>query len=87
MEGGYGVDGRSRLGWMDGVKVAFGSRRMTVEADRQCAKDRGVEFDAAMYEFHAANFAWPCVLSDPPPEVWWIITWRWVGYRYVMRLG
>ena len=32
--------GRPRLGWMDGVKVALGNRGMTVEAARQCAKDR-----------------------------------------------
>ena len=32
--------GRPRLGWMDGVKVALGNRRMTVEAARQCAKDQ-----------------------------------------------
>ena len=25
---------------MDGVKVALGNRGMTVEAERQCAKDR-----------------------------------------------
>ena len=31
---------RPRLGWMDGVKVALGNRGMTVEAERQCAKDR-----------------------------------------------
>ena len=31
---------RPRLGRMDGVKVAFGNRGMTVEAARQCAKDR-----------------------------------------------
>ena len=29
------VRGRPRLGWMDGVKVAWGDRRMTVEAARQ----------------------------------------------------
>ena len=34
------VRGRSRLGWMDGVKVALGNRGMTVEAARQCVKDR-----------------------------------------------
>ena len=34
------VRGRPRLGWMDGVKVALGNRGMTVEAARQCAKDR-----------------------------------------------
>ena len=34
------VRGRLRLSWMDDVKVALGNRRMTVEAARQCAKDR-----------------------------------------------
>ena len=34
------VRGRPRLGWMDGVKVELGNRGMTVEAARQCAKDR-----------------------------------------------
>ena len=34
------VRGRPRLGWVDGVKVALGNRGMTVEAERQCAKDR-----------------------------------------------
>ena len=29
---GRRVRGRSRLGWMDGVKVALGNRRITVEA-------------------------------------------------------
>ena len=34
------VRGRQRLGWMDGVKVALGNRGMTVEAARQCTRDR-----------------------------------------------
>ena len=34
------VRGRPRLGWMAGVKVALGNRGMTVEAARQCVKDR-----------------------------------------------
>ena len=34
------VRGRPMLGSMDGVKVALGNRRMTVEAARQCNKDR-----------------------------------------------
>ena len=34
------VRGRQRLGWMDRVKDALGNRGMTVEAARQCAKDR-----------------------------------------------
>ena len=37
---GLRVRGRPRFGWMDGVKVAFGNRGVTVEAARQCAKDR-----------------------------------------------
>ena len=31
---------RLRLGWMDGVKVAFGSKGMAVEAAWHCMKDR-----------------------------------------------
>ena len=31
------VRGRSRLGWMDRMKVALGNRGMSVEAARQCA--------------------------------------------------
>ena len=34
------VRGRLRLGWMYGVTVALGNRAMTVEAERQCTKDR-----------------------------------------------
>ena len=34
------VRGKPRLGWMDSVKVVLGNRGMTVEAARQCAKDR-----------------------------------------------
>ena len=37
---GRRVLGRPRFGWMNGVKIALGSRGMTVEAERQCAKDR-----------------------------------------------
>ena len=37
---GARVRGRPRLGFMDGVKVALGTRRMTVEAAHQCGKDR-----------------------------------------------
>ena len=39
---------RPRLGWMDGVKVALGNRGITVEAARQCAKDRK-EFRALLH--------------------------------------
>ena len=42
------VRGRPGLGWMDGVKVALGSRGITVVATRQYAKDsKGVEICGA----------------------------------------
>ena len=70
------VRGRPRLGWTDGVKVALGNRGMTVEAARQCAKDRK-EWRALVHmqlnEFHATIFAGPCVLSDRPPMIWWFL--------------
>ena len=34
------VQGRPRLNWMDGAKVALGNREMTEEAEQQCAKYR-----------------------------------------------
>ena len=37
---GVRVRGRPKVGWLDGVKVALGNRGITVEAARQCAKDR-----------------------------------------------
>ena len=50
-------------------------RGMTVEAARQYAKDR-IEWRALVHmqlnEFHAAIFAWPSVLLDYPPELWWL---------------
>ena len=39
VSGGW-VQGRPRLCWMDGVKVALDNRGMTVEAEQQCTKDR-----------------------------------------------
>ena len=60
---------------MDGVKVALGNRGMTVEAGRQYAKDRK-EWRALVHayltEFQAAIFAWPYVLLDRPPVLWWL---------------
>ena len=37
VSGGW-VRGRPRLGWMDGVMVAFGNRRMTLEDARKTGK-------------------------------------------------
>ena len=60
---------------MDGVNVALGNRGMTVQAARQCTKDRK-EWRALVHmklnEFHVVIFAWPCVLSDRPPVLRWL---------------
>ena len=60
---------------MDGVKVAFSNKGMTLAAARQCAKNRK-EWRALVHmqlnEFLHAIFAWPCVLSDRPPVLWWL---------------
>ena len=67
--------GRQRLGWMDGVKVTLGSIGKTVEAAHQCAKDRKelrTLVHMELNEFRATIFAWPCVLSDRPPGLWWL---------------
>ena len=53
---------------MDGVKVALGNRGMTVEAARQFWYTSFTELNA----FHESIFAWPCVLSDRPPVLWWL---------------
>ena len=39
VSGGW-VCGRLRLGWMDGVKVVLGNRRIMVEAAWQCMRDK-----------------------------------------------
>ena len=74
VSGGW-VRGRPKLGWMDGVKVALGNKGMMVKAARQCAKDRK-EWRALVHmklnEFRVSIFAWPCILSDRPPVLWWL---------------
>ena len=64
-----------RLGWMDSINVSLDSRGMEMDNKRQCAKDRK-EWRALvhmyMIKFNEAAFAWPCVLSDRPPDLWWI---------------
>ena len=58
------VRGRPRLGWMDGVKVAFGNRGMKVEWRALVHMQ--------LNEFYTPIFAWPCVLSARPPVLWWL---------------
>ena len=51
---------------MDGVKVDFCVRGMTVEASRKSGEPWYICN-------HEAIFAWPCVLSDRPPMLWWLL--------------
>ena len=39
-----------------------------------------------MIEFHAAIFAWFLWSFGPPSSLWWLITWRGVGCRYMVLL-
>ena len=52
VSGGW-VCSRPRLGWMDGVKVAFCNRGVTVDSAWQYIKDRK-KWRALMHEFHLA---------------------------------
>ena len=59
---------------MNGVKVNLSSRWMTLEAGRQCAKDRKESralVNMQIIEFHSEISGWFCVLSDRPPSPWW----------------
>ena len=81
------VRGRPRLGWMDGVKVALGNKRMTVVAARQCAKDRK-EWRARVYTLlNKLHFCMALYSFGPPSRALVVITWRGVGCRYLMRFG
>ena len=83
MEGGY--EGL-RLGWMDGVKVAFGNRGMMVEAARKIGKS--VE---PWYVCNRMSLTWPFLLGTV--YFWTALPcsgghhFGGVGCRYMMRLG
>ena len=74
---GMRVLARLRLGLMDIVKVAFGSRGMTVEAARQCAIDRKELRDLVQMLIIFISVFFRTTL----------ITWRGVRCRYMMRVG
>ena len=81
---------RPRLGWMDGVKVALGNRGMTVEAARQCAKDRK-EWRSLVLRYtnwvSLGRFCLALCSFWPPSHALVVITWRGEGCHYMMRLG
>ena len=81
---------RPRLGWMDGVKVALGNRGMTVEAARQCSKDRIRVKSPGTYVTESVSLDHFCLAMssfEPPSRALVVITWRREGCRYMMRLG
>ena len=85
------VRGRPRLGWMDGVKVALGNRGMTVEAARQCAKDRKAwRALVGTYVIELVSRGHLCLALcsfGPPSHALVGIAWRGEGCLYMMRLG
>ena len=87
------VWGRPRLSWMDGVKMALSGRGNTVEAARQCAKDRK-EWRALvhmeMIEFKVDIFTCTCMRSFGPPSrhlLGYHQRGGGVGCGYMMRFG
>ena len=84
------VRGRQRLGWMDGVKVALSSKGMTGEVARQYAKDRK-EWKAMVhistFKFYVTVFCLVHVFFRIDNALWWLITRRGVGCRYMIRFG
>ena len=67
-ESGGREQGRSRLGWMYGVKMALRNRGMTVLLQKEWSALLHMQLN----EFNAGIFAWPSVLSDSPSVLWWL---------------
>ena len=66
---GRRVRGKPMIGWMDDLKVAFGNRGMTVEA-QQCekdSKDYRVLVHMQLNEFHATNLLDPVFFRTALP--------------------
>ena len=79
---------RSRLGWMDGVKVALGNRGMTVEAARKIGRSGEPWYILYVTErVSRGHFCLALCSSGPPSRALVVITWRGKGCRYMMRLG
>ena len=69
------VQGRPRLGWMNGVKVALSNRGVTMEAAQQYAKDR--KSGEPWCTCNCMSFKRPfclalCSFSERPPVLWWL---------------
>ena len=79
MEDASGGRAGRGLGWMDGLKMALGSRGMTVEAGQQTDNAQKIGRSGEPWCIWRWLSLMPCVLSDHPPTLRWIITWRGVG--------
>ena len=78
VEGGYRVD--RGFSWMDGVKLALGSKGMAGGCSTMCkSKERRALVHTAIF------FAWFLCFSDLRTALWWFITWRGVGSHYMMQ--
>ena len=62
---------RPRLGRMDGVRVAFGNKQMTVEAARKNGKS-GEPWYICNWMSFTRPFLLSAALSDRPPVLWWL---------------
>ena len=62
-------------GWCEGGLRQQRNDGEAVKAVRQCTKDQKAWralVHMKLNEFQAAIFAWPCVLLDHPPVIWWL---------------
>ena len=82
------VRGRPRLAWIDGMKVALGNRRMTVEAASHARKTgkSGESWYICTELVSRGHFCLALCSFGPPSCVLVVITWRRVACRYMMRL-
>ena len=87
---GRWVRRRPRLGWMDGVKVALGNRRVTVEAALAMRKRPERVESPGTYVTEWVSLGHFCLTLcsfGPPSHALAVITLRGEGCRYMIRLG
>ena len=80
------LEGRPRLGWMHGVKVALGNRGMTVGVARKIGKS-GEPWCILTERVSRCHCCLSLCSFGPPSRALVVITWRGEGCRYMMRLG
>ena len=81
------VQGTLRFGWIDVVKVALGSRGMTVENVRKIGRSGEPWGICSCLSTMRPFLLGSCVLSVRPPAIMVAYHLERVGCRYLMRLG